>query len=65
MLEAIIIAALQYALPAIMGTIAAHQAANGGAMPTTEHVIANTAELAILAQGKAWLSPSAVAPAAK
>jgi hypothetical protein len=62
MIEAIILASIRYALPAIMGTIAAHQAANGGAMPTPDHVLANTPALQILAQGQAWLLTRAAPP---
>ena len=56
MLEQLIVAALQYALPAIINAVVAHQQANAGATPTPTQVIAMTPELAILAQGQAYLS---------
>lgn len=56
MLQAIIVAALQYAVPSIINAVVAHQKANGGATPTPAQVIASTPELAILAQGEAWLA---------
>jgi hypothetical protein len=55
MLQAILVAALQYGLPAILAFVAAHQKANNGAMPTPAQVIASTPELQILGQGAAWL----------
>lgn len=60
MLQAIMVAAVQYAVPAILAFIAAHQKANGGAMPSAAEVIANTPELTILAQGSAWLDANAL-----
>lgn len=56
----IIVAFLQYALPAILTAVETHQKANGGAMPTPAQVIASpevstlAMEKAILDQGAAW-----------
>lgn len=57
---AILIAFLQYALPAILTAVETHQKANGGAMPTPAQVLASpevatlAMEKAILDQGAAW-----------
>ena len=53
-MQALLVAALQYALPAIINAVVAHQKANNGATPTPGQVLAATPELAILAQGQAW-----------
>jgi hypothetical protein len=60
MLEAIILAALQYALPSIITAVAAHQKATG-TVPTPAQVTAAVPELAILAQGAAWRAANPLA----
>lgn len=53
-------AAIQYALPAILAFVEAHQKANNGAMPTPSQVLASTSELQILSQGAAWLDANPI-----
>jgi hypothetical protein len=54
MLQAILVAALQYAVPSILAFVEAYQKANAGAMPTPAQVL-QVPEVQILAQGAAWL----------
>lgn len=60
MLQAILVAAIQYALPAIITAVVAHQKANGGATPTPAQVLEQlppdvlTELAAIDAQGQQW-----------
>ena len=61
MLQTLLIAAMQYMVPAIINAVVAHQKAAGvvltpAQIPTPAQVIATAPELAILAQGQAYLA---------